>query len=295
MTNSTNKAFILYKDSLQVVDQLTDQQAGKLFKAIICYQNTGEVSDVDQITKIIITPFLSQFTRDEEKYKNSIIQGKLGNLKKYHNDIYLRIVAEELTIEEAENLAYPDKKLLGRPPITPDQVGSHKDKDSVKDKDSIKKTISTKKPKIDNSQFEEFWNLYDKKIGIAEAKNKFALALSKDSFENIIAGVKKYITTRGIESKFWKHPTTWLNQECWKDEYSQSGSQNNQTLCQVINALIGQEWINKIEAQEDKAIISITQSNWAKMKLLDIEIKKQINQKLTDELKTTSIKQKYID
>lgn len=294
MTTSTNKAFLLYKDSLTVLDQLTDQQAGKLFKAIVCFQNTGEVGDVDQITKIIITPFLSQFTRDEEKYKNSILQGKLGNLKKYHNDIYLRIVAEELTIEEAENLAYPDKKLLGRPPITPDQVGSHKDSVSVKDSVNIKKTISTKKPKIDNPQFEEFWNLYDKKIGIAEAKNKFALALSKDSFANIIAGVKKYITTRGVESKFWKHPTTWLNQECWKDEYSQSGSQNNQTLCQTINQIIGEDLISKIEAVGSKAQIHFkSEKDYQKLTTSTVELRNKVKAKITAELGSTSFELKF--
>lgn len=69
------------------------------------------------------------------------------------------------------------------------------------------------------TQFESFWNLYDKKTGRPDAEKKFKAALKKDTFENIIAGLERYIKARGSDSQYWKHPSTWLNQECWKDEY----------------------------------------------------------------------------
>ena len=43
---SGRKSFIIHKDSLSVLDDLTDEQAGKLFKAIKAYQE-GEMLDVD--------------------------------------------------------------------------------------------------------------------------------------------------------------------------------------------------------------------------------------------------------
>jgi hypothetical protein len=293
MTNSINKGFLLYKDSLEVVDQLTDQQAGKLFKAILLYQKTGNVGDIDQITKFIITPLLSQFTRDEEKYKNSILQGKLGNLKKYHNDIYLRIVAEELTIEEAENLAYPDKKVLGRPPITPDQVGSHKERDNDTDKDKVKITITTKKPEMNNSQFEQFWNLYDKKIGRAEVEKKFKLALKKVSFEKLIEGLNRYISKRGNDSQFWKHPTTWLNAESWNDEYSQP-TQNDQTLCQAINNLAGSNLILKIEKNGGAAALYFkNEADFESLKKLSPELREEIKKTIGDKMGTLKLEFKF--
>ena len=84
MTNQKNKSFVIHTESLESIFELSDQQAGKLFKSIIAYQKTGELGKLDQILKFIINPLISQFKRDEEKYHNSIIQGKLGNLKKYH-------------------------------------------------------------------------------------------------------------------------------------------------------------------------------------------------------------------
>lgn len=143
MTDQTkNKSFILHIDSLEVLDQLSDDQAGKLFKAIFSYQKTGETGEIDKLLKIAITPFLNQFKRDEESYNNSVIQGKIGNLKKYHGEIYLKLMNGDLTLKEAENLAYPHKKVIHRPPIIPDQVGSLSDNDSVSDSINIKKEIS---------------------------------------------------------------------------------------------------------------------------------------------------------
>jgi DNA-binding MarR family transcriptional regulator len=75
-----------------------------------------------------------------------------------------------------------------------------------------------------NKQFEQFYNLYGKKKSPSDVKNKLKTALKKDSFENIMAGLDNYIKNRSKDSQFWKYPATWLNQECWKDEYNQSES-----------------------------------------------------------------------
>ena len=63
------KSFILHFDSLGILDELTDEQAGKLFKAIKA-NRTGEEIEVDQITKIALSSFKAQFVRDDEKYSN---------------------------------------------------------------------------------------------------------------------------------------------------------------------------------------------------------------------------------
>jgi len=88
MKNQTinRKSFIIHADSLDILDQLTDEQAGKLFKAISCYQKTGEISQVDQLVKIAITPFINQFKRDEEKYLNIVERNKINISKRWSKD-----------------------------------------------------------------------------------------------------------------------------------------------------------------------------------------------------------------
>lgn len=61
------KSFILFKDSLDVLDELSDEQAGKLFKAIKEFQN-GNEPDLDFGLKIAFVPFRNQFIRDNKDY-----------------------------------------------------------------------------------------------------------------------------------------------------------------------------------------------------------------------------------
>jgi hypothetical protein len=64
-------SFILHKDSLSILDELNDEQAGMLFKAIYHYQVNGVLPpDLDFVMRIAISPFVNQFVRDENKYEN---------------------------------------------------------------------------------------------------------------------------------------------------------------------------------------------------------------------------------
>lgn len=115
----------------------------------------------------------------------------------------------------------------------------------------------------EESQFESFWNMYDKKKSRPDAEKKFKIALKKDTFENIMAGVEKYIKTRGTDAQFWKHPSTWLNQECWKDEYSNSARKSEvaeDSFCQSLNQLLGQDLIKSL-IEGDLITIKLTSAS----------------------------------
>lgn len=81
MTNQTqSKSFILHKDSLSVLNKLTDEQAGKLFKSIFAYQAQNILPN-DELTSIIFEPFLNQFKRDVENYKKTCEARKIAGSK----------------------------------------------------------------------------------------------------------------------------------------------------------------------------------------------------------------------
>lgn len=194
MTNQNQrKSFIIHKDSLDILDQLDDEQAGKLFKAIFQYQKTGEIESLDQFTKIILTPFISQFKRDEDKWLNVVERNKANIAKRWNT-----------------------KNTTGKTGIPKDT----KNTDSDSKSDSKSGSDSDSKNELSSEgKFESFWNIYGKKLSRPDAEKKFKAALKKDTFENIIAGLERYIKARGSDPQYWKHPSTWLNQECWKDEY----------------------------------------------------------------------------
>lgn len=82
MTNQTqNKSFILHNDSLEILDKLSDEQAGKLFKAIKFYQKHKQLPQLDFTLDLVFTPFLNQFKRDEEKYQNIVERNKINGSK----------------------------------------------------------------------------------------------------------------------------------------------------------------------------------------------------------------------
>jgi hypothetical protein len=61
------KSFILHVDSLDVLTDLSDEQAGKLFKAMLAFHK-GEEIELDPLTKMAFSFFKNQFIRDNEKY-----------------------------------------------------------------------------------------------------------------------------------------------------------------------------------------------------------------------------------
>jgi hypothetical protein len=82
------KSFVLHIDSLDVLDDLTNEQAGTLFKAIKAYQNNDDF-ELDSLTKIAFSPFKNQFARDGEKYAKTCerraIAGSKGGKQKVAN------------------------------------------------------------------------------------------------------------------------------------------------------------------------------------------------------------------
>jgi hypothetical protein len=86
---STNKkSFLLHIDSLDILDDLTNGQAGVLFKAIKAYQHDDDFP-LDSIVKIAFSPFKNQFLRDDEKYiktcERRAIAGSKGGKQKVAN------------------------------------------------------------------------------------------------------------------------------------------------------------------------------------------------------------------
>ena len=64
------KSFLLYCDIIHTVEQLTDEQAGNLFKHILRYVNDQDPQSDSVITKIAFEPIRQALKRDLEKYES---------------------------------------------------------------------------------------------------------------------------------------------------------------------------------------------------------------------------------
>jgi hypothetical protein len=79
------KAFLIYKDAKDIVDELSDDQAGVLFKSIFNYEVEGNIPKFkDKTTNIVFKMFKIHLDRAREEYssicKKRSQAGKKGGL-----------------------------------------------------------------------------------------------------------------------------------------------------------------------------------------------------------------------
>lgn len=68
-------------------------------------------------------------------------------------------------------------------------------------------------------QFETFWKAYPRRISKGAARSAFAKAISKTTLEAMLDALIAYVANKPSYQDY-KHPATWLNQECWDDEWT---------------------------------------------------------------------------
>lgn len=80
------KSFILYLDSSDIFEQLTDEEAGKLIKGVLHYVHTGENPNLNRFLLMAFTPIKQALKRDLDRWRNQVKanrdNGKLGGRPK---------------------------------------------------------------------------------------------------------------------------------------------------------------------------------------------------------------------
>ncbi len=78
--------------------------------------------------------------------------------------------------------------------------------------------------------FDEFWEAYPRRVGLAAAKRNFDRAIKSGADPSeIIAGAARYAATvSGKEPRFIKHPQGWLTDGRWADEAQPSIPQQSE-------------------------------------------------------------------
>lgn len=208
------KSFLLHIDSLDILEKLSDEQAGKLFKAIASHHN-GSDYELDDLLDLVFTPFKNQFNRDLEKYKKvsekRALAGKKGGKQKQAN-----VANASKCKQNLANLADSDNE-------------SDKDSDSDKDISTLDQS-KIARAQLEEDSFEYWWKEYPKKVAKQSAFKSWKKVIKKMSDEtvteltnHIVNDVKLRLDDLASGSdKFIGfdrlHPTTYLNQERYNDD-----------------------------------------------------------------------------
>lgn len=91
-------------------------------------------------------------------------------------------------------------------------------------------------------QFEIWWAEYPNKKSKQDAQRIFEklLTAQRVSFDELLAGAKAYAEhcrQEKTDPHYIKHPSTWLNQGCWTDEYALSNHANDDDFYRRLEAL----------------------------------------------------------
>jgi hypothetical protein len=115
------KSIIVYADWIEHFEFLTDEEAGKLIKHFFRYVNDLNPIAEDRNIQIAFNPIKAILKRDLDKWEKTLtdrsINGRMGNLKRYNLDLFTKVEAKEMTLEEAEEVARHRKASL--PDSTP--------------------------------------------------------------------------------------------------------------------------------------------------------------------------------
>ena len=70
------KSVLLYCDIIHTVKELSDEEAGKLFKHYLAYINDLNPTPIDKLTQIVFEPIKQNLKRDIEKWNEKSIKNK---------------------------------------------------------------------------------------------------------------------------------------------------------------------------------------------------------------------------
>jgi hypothetical protein len=97
------------------------------------------------------------------------------------------------------------------------------------------------------ADFEEFYTLYPKKVGLGAAKRSYVKARKIVDHKVIMDGLRaqlpEMMTQYNTDKSFFKHPSTWLRSECWADETADKPATNDQIMtdAEIFDTPWGQE------------------------------------------------------
>lgn len=197
--------FCLYLDMAETFEDLSDDEAGKVIKALLAYCNGKDPEPLTGGAKIVFGLLRRQFERDSESYETKRLKlsengRKGGRPKANETKENQKLFSESKKSQEEEK-----------------EEDKEKEKDKEEDKDK-------KKEKADAlaSMFARFWAVYPRKEAKQTALKAFTKINPDESLlETILSAVERFKNSAQWQEdggQYVPHPSTFLNQRRWEDE-----------------------------------------------------------------------------
>lgn len=161
---------------------------------------------------------LSQFTEFTGYNKDAVLTGvnKLVDLGLVKRTSY----ENRTSFYELNDQPLPPENMLSENPLAENKTSAVGKSAKLLSENPLhnNKENNFKKTNICSEEFDEFWNTVPNKDGKATARKSFEKAIKKKSVGELISAYAANIKYCDSVKRFYRNPTTWLNQEGWDDE-----------------------------------------------------------------------------
>ena len=208
MAKKEIKSIILYLDSAVAIDYLTDEQAGILFKAVLCYGRNGQMLESsDTALTALFTMLCTQIDRDHKKYEERCERNVTNAKKRY---------------EKQHQDEQPPAIACDRMPPHPNACHNDNNSDNEtetdnktdNDDDNANALIISEGSGADYS-FEKVWEMYGKPVGNVEVLKEKWNSLSAKNKDNILSYIPQYVASTP-EVRYRKNFDNFLSERYWE-------------------------------------------------------------------------------
>ena len=209
MPDNEKKSFILYHDSFSIFSELTDEEAGKLIKAIFEYECSGIIPDLDKLLKMAFLPIKNRLDSNREKYERIRERrqeaGKQGGRPK----------KQDVSEKSKKSKCFSEK--AKKPDTVTDTVT-----DNIHPPPTSKGVTEASDKKELQERFDRFWAVYPKKTAKQGALSAWQkLKPDNELTEKILLALerqKKSVQWQRDNGQYIPYPASWLNGRRWEDE-----------------------------------------------------------------------------
>ena len=192
------KSFSVFKDYLEYMAGMPDEDIGRAMRAVWLYENGQEIPELSGMAWMLFTTIRRDLDRASHISNKNRENGRKRNLAK----------VSDMPATSSDMPATPSENVL------------HKTLDIDSNKDKDKETYTPKSPQGD--LFERFWAAYPKKKSKGQARRAWdKLKPGSTMVDRMLLAIE-----RAKQSEDWQkdggqyipYPATWLNAEGWEDE-----------------------------------------------------------------------------
>lgn len=256
---------LLFTEHRAAIDYLSDEDAGKLIKALFAYVNENKLPDFNGPMMSLFTVIRTQIDRSHEAYKAKCEKNSANAKKRFATHSASATASSGIPSQATANeripphtdasLPNPNRNSIPKPDID-DGANTHIINEEIVVESEL-------------YPFDKIWNMYGKFVGDVEALRKRWNDLSADEKRDIFNYVPLYVQSRP-EKKYRKDFANFLTCRTWETEpinqLNTSNGSNNQhgTSSNGTKRAIAQQntmqLVSKFLAGEEEPVVSFDES-----------------------------------